>query len=211
MLPAPPELLLFLLAGAALIATPGPDMIYVLTRAAAQGRWAGMASLFGVIAGSFCHAAAAAFGLSHLFAYSPVAYDIVRWCGAAYLLYLAWQAVRSPSMAPRLADAQGRARLWALFRQGAVTNLLNPKVALFYIAFLPQFADPGRGPVWAQILLLALLFNGLTIAIKGTLVAVVGSAGDWLMARPRIWAWQKWVAGSVFALLALRLAVPERR
>jgi threonine/homoserine/homoserine lactone efflux protein len=210
MLPDLPELLLFFLACAALIATPGPDMIYVLTRAIAQGRLAGMISLLGIIAGSFTHAVAAAFGLSHLFAYSPDAYDIVRYCGAAYLLYLAWQAVRQPSLMPNLAGAGG-ARLWALFRQGAVTNLLNPKVALFYIAFLPQFADPGRGPVWAQILLLAVLFNGLTIVLKGTLVMVVGVAGEWLMGRPRIWAWQKWVAGSVFAALAVRLALPDRR
>ena len=210
MLPDPSELVLFLLAGAALIATPGPDMIYILTRAAAQGRAAGAASLIGVIAGSFCHAAAAAFGLSHLFAYSPLAYDIVRWCGAAYLVYLAVQAIRQPARAFVLEDA-GRARLWLLFRHGALTNLLNPKVALFYIAFLPQFADPARGPVAAQILVLALLFNGLAVAIKGTLVAIVGSAGEWLAHRPAFWRWQRWVAASVFAALALRLALPERR
>lgn len=210
MLPGLSELALFLLAGAALIATPGPDMVYVLTRAATQGRQAGMVALFGVIAGSFVHAAAAAFGLSQLFAYSPLAYDIVRYCGAAYLIYLAWTALRQSTAALVLGHHAG-VGLWTMFRHGAVTNLLNPKVALFYILFLPQFADPGRGPVWAQIILLAVLFNGLTVVIKGGLVAIVGTAGDWRARWPWAWRWQRWVPASVFAALAIRLALPDER
>ena len=129
---------MFFAAVVVLTITPGPDMIYVASRALGQGRAAGVLSAFGVIAGTFVHLGLAAVGLSELFRHSPLAYDLLRYLGAAYLLYLAWRVARTrdePGFTAARGDRAGRARI---FLQGLTTNLLNPKVALFYLSFLPQ-------------------------------------------------------------------------
>src|SRR5262245_32893341 len=160
----PPEmpdfanLLPFLAAALALNLTPGADMTYVIARSATQGRSAGIAASFGVAAGSLVHSFLAAFGVAALVAQSEAAFVAIKIGGALYLLYLAWKAIRASAAAIALKNLPpvGNGRVFA---EGALTNLLNPKVALFILAFLPQFVDPARGSVVLQILVLGLIFN----------------------------------------------------
>lgn len=210
MLPDLPVLAIFLSAVLALALTPGPDMLYVASRSLGQGRAAGVLSAFGVIAGTFVHLGAAAVGLSELFRYSPLAYDAVRAAGAAFLLYLAWRVLKGGDdlgtpAARRLAGPA------TVFLQGVLTNLLNPKVALFYLSFLPQFVDPARGSVALQILVLGSMLNGFGLAVKLSVALSAGRLGDWLRAHPRFQSAQRWVTASILAGLALRIALPERR
>lgn len=210
MLPEPPVLAIFLTAVVTLTLTPGPDMLYVASRSLGQGRAAGVLSAFGVIAGTFVHLGAAAVGLSELFKYSPVAYDVVRYAGAAFLLYLAWRVLTGGD---DLATAR-RQRLAGpakVFFQGVLTNLLNPKVALFYLSFLPQFVDPARGSVALQIVVLGSMLNGLGLIVKLGVALTAGGLGDWLRAHPRLRRAQRWLTASILAALALRVALPERR
>jgi len=210
MLPEPPVLAVFLTAVVALALTPGPDMLYVASRSLGQGRAAGVLSAFGVITGTFVHLGAAALGLSGLFRYAPVAYDAVRYAGAAFLLYLAWKALAGGH---DLGAARGRAPAGRgrVYVEGVLTNLLNPKVALFYIGFLPQFVDPGRGSVALQVLVLGSVLNGLGLAVKVAVALAAGGIGDWLARRPRVRLAQRWLTAAVLAALALRIALPERR
>jgi threonine/homoserine/homoserine lactone efflux protein len=210
MLPEPPVLAIFLTAVVTLTLTPGPDMLYVASRSLGQGRTAGVLSALGVITGTFVHLGAAAVGLSELFRYSPVAYGAVRYAGAAFLLYLAWKALRDGA---GLGAARGRAPAGRgrVYLEGVLTNLLNPKVALFYISFLPQFVDPGRGSVALQVLVLGCVLNGLGLAVKLGVALTAGPLGDWLARRPRVQIAQRWATAAVLAALALRIAWPERR
>ena len=148
----------FMLATLALNLTPGPDMLYVLGRSVGQGRKAGVVSALGIGAGILVHMAAVALGLSALLREVPAAYDAIRYAGAAYLLYLGvrtWLERGSVGVRGESAPVP----LWTVFRQGVVTNVLNPKVALFFLAFLPQFVDPAAGPVGAQVVVLGLAFD----------------------------------------------------
>ncbi|MGF6568058.1 threonine/homoserine/homoserine lactone efflux protein [Paraburkholderia sp. GAS333] len=139
---------LALFAGAclALTVTPGPDMLLIASRSVSQGRSAGFASLAGIQAGTYCHALAAAFGLSQLFLAVPLAYDVVRFAGAAYLLYLAWKTIRAQRTVLSPDASMKRYPVGRIFRQGLFTNLLNPKMALFVLALFPQFVRPEAGP-----------------------------------------------------------------
>ncbi|MFI5000799.1 MAG: LysE family translocator, partial [Reyranellales bacterium] len=148
-------LALFAAACLALCATPGPDMLLIASRSISQGKASGLATLAGIQVGTYCHALAAALGLSQLFLAVPIAYDVVRYAGAAYLLYLAWQTLRSTGTALAPTPGLRRYPIAVVFRQGLLTNLLNPKMALFVLALFPQFVDPGAGSVAVQILLLA--------------------------------------------------------
>ena len=154
------SLALFMTATLALNLAPGPDMLYVSTRSLTQGRRAGVISALGIAAGSVVHTVLIASGLAALLRALPLAYEIVRFAGAAYLIWLGVQALRSKS-GPVSGKPLDRASEWTIFRQGAVTNILNPKVALFFLAFLPQFVDPQRGSVALQIVVLGCLFNCL--------------------------------------------------
>jgi threonine/homoserine/homoserine lactone efflux protein len=204
-MPEMQTLLLFSLASLALTATPGPDMLLIAARSGAQGRLAGFATYFGVATGSMCHALALAFGLSQLFLAVPYAYDIVRYLGAAYLLFLAWQAFRVHDAALQTRSDRKMLSFAVMFRQGLLSNLLNPKVALFFLALFPQFVDPAAGGVAAQILILALVLNGVGLIVNGTVVLVASGAGA-VFARGRGFArWSRYVVGGVFAALALRL------
>jgi threonine/homoserine/homoserine lactone efflux protein len=176
------SLLLFILAGLALNITPGPDMLYIAARSGTEGRRAGIASALGVGAGTLVHIAALTLGLAALLGSVPLAYDAVRLAGAAYLIYLGIRAlIRPPTLSARV--ALERASLWAIFRQGVITNVLNPKVALFFLAFVPQFVDPTRGPPAVQIVVLGLIFD-----VNGTLVNIgvavgAGSVGSLFLGR----------------------------
>lgn len=199
--------LLFMTGAVALNLTPGPDMAFVLAQAAARGPRAGLLAASGIGAGSLVHMSLAALGLAALFAAVPLAFDIVRWVGAAYLIVIAVGMVRHPFVP----TGHGQTNSVATFRQGLVTNVLNPKVALFFIAFLPQFVVHGAVPDGVQILILGLAFN-----VSGTLVnCAVALSGGKLAAhmrtRPRIGAWIGRLSASVIVALAIRLALPEHR
>jgi threonine/homoserine/homoserine lactone efflux protein len=204
------SLALFMAATLAVNFAPGPDMLYVSTRSIAQGRRAGVISALGITAGAVVHTLAIASGLAALLAAVPLAYDIVRIVGAAYLIWLGIQALRSKDGLIQSSPLQ-HANDWRLFRQGMVTNILNPKVALFFLAFLPQFASPARGSVALQIIALGCLFN-----LSGTLVNIgvahlAASVRRWLAPGNRSERIFRWLTGSVFIGLGLRLALSSRR
>ena len=199
---------LFMAGSVALNLTPGPDMAFVLAQSAGGGARRGVAAALGVGVGALFHMSLAAFGLTALLLAWPLAFDIVRYAGAAYLLWMAWGMLRNP---PHLDGARRETSAWTAFRRGVLTNVMNPKVAMFFIAFLPQFVSPHAGPTWLQILILGLAFD-----ISGTLVNVgVAFAGgrlaERLRANPRIGQVMGWFSGGVMGALALRLAWPERR
>jgi threonine/homoserine/homoserine lactone efflux protein len=162
-MPTMHSLALFLAAGLALNLTPGPDMLYVAARGASEGRSAGVVSALGIGAGTLIHVTLVAAGLAALLAAVPVAYSVLRLGGAAYLIYLGVRALRGGSTTS--AGTLAPASLGVIFRQGVITNVLNPKVALFFLAFLPQFVDPSRGSAALQVIALGLLFD-----VSGTLV-----------------------------------------
>src|SRR5919202_709829 len=202
MLPPLSELLLFLTAGVALNLTPGPDMMYVAARA-------GVASALGIGAGTLFHITFVAFGLTSLLAAVPAAYTTIRLAGAAYLAYLGVQALRSTGEAGERPLAHGGDA--AAFRQGVLTNVLNPKVAMFFLAFLPQFVDPARGNTALQVIALGLLFD-TTGTIVNVIVAVGASrlASRLRGARPNRLLLDP-LCGALFIALGLRLALASRK
>jgi threonine/homoserine/homoserine lactone efflux protein len=204
------SLIVFLTATLALNLTPGPDMLYVIARSVGQGQKAGVVSALGIGAGCLAHMFAAAFGLSALLMSSAVAYDVVKYAGAAYLVYLGARALLSESETQEQSELQP-ARLSSIFYQGVVTNVLNPKVALFFLAFLPQFAKAENGSIAWQIIFLGFLFN-----ISGTLVNVIvallgGKIGNAFKRRPAFAQIQRRLTGGVFIALGLRLAFAKRQ
>jgi threonine/homoserine/homoserine lactone efflux protein len=202
--------LVFVLACIALVATPGPNLLYLVSRTLAQGRAAGFVSLAGTSSGFLLHVLAAAFGLSAILAAVPLAYDTTRFAGALYLAWLAWSTWRAPDIAPGTAIERvvPAARL---FREGLVTAILNPKVAMFQLALFPQFVDPARGSVLVQSLILGA--TQIAIAVIGDSLLVLAATGvrRWFAGRPRWGAWSKRLLAGVFAALAARLALDERR
>lgn len=204
-------LALFSLACLALTATPGPDMLLIASRSIAQGRSVGFATLMGIQAGTYCHALAAAFGLSKLFLLVPVAYDAVRYAGAAYLLFLAWQAFRSDRLLATPSGASDRRSTLTAFRQGLVTNLLNPKMALFVLALFPQFIQADAGSVALQVMTLATVLNAIGLLVNGAVIAVASRVGTNVFRRSRLGRWPQYLLGTVFGTLALRLAFDGKR
>jgi threonine/homoserine/homoserine lactone efflux protein len=184
--------------------TPGPDMLYVLARATGQGRPAGLASALGVGAGGFFHIIAVACGLAGLLRAAPAAYNAVRYAGAAYLIYLGIRAIRARSSGGASVTMKP-ASLWRIFAQGVITNLLNPKVALFFLAFLPQFISPN-GSAFAQTVRLGLIFDlsGTTVNVAVALAA--SSVGNALRHRVGVAPVFRWLTGGVFIGLGVRLA-----
>lgn len=200
----------FVAAAVVLAVTPGPNMIYLLSRSICQGRTAGLMSWAGVVLGLTVHMVSAAVGLTALFMAVPLGYGLLKFGGALYLLGMAWQSVRpgadSPFEARELAPESPR----RLLLMGLLTALLNPKVAIFYLSILPQFIDPAAGPVLAQ----GLVLGGTQILVGGSVnLAVTLSAAAiaaWF-ARNRLWlAVQRWVMGFVLGLLALKLLAQQR-
>jgi threonine/homoserine/homoserine lactone efflux protein len=202
---------LFAAACLALTATPGPDMLLIASRSVSQGRAAGFATLAGIQVGTYCHALAAAFGLSQLFLAVPLAYDIVRYIGAAYLLYLAWKAFRSGGTAFNPSAGLPRYPIPQMFRQGLFTNLLNPKMALFVLALFPQFVRPEAGAVASQILILATVLNLVGLAINGLVIVTASRIGRALSGRRLFRRAPQILLGTIFAGLAARLAFDGRR
>jgi threonine/homoserine/homoserine lactone efflux protein len=199
----------FLIAALALNLTPGADMTYVIARSLGQGRGAGVSSAFGIAAGSFLHSIFAAIGLSAVLLHSELAFQLIKYAGAAYLLYLAWKAWRSGNEAADIAERRP-AGLGRIFLEGALTNLLNPKVALFILAFLPQFVDPAKGSVAGQILFLGLLFNIGGTAVNLVVACSASAARGLVKGSPRFAGLLRRLTALVFVGLALRLAASER-
>jgi threonine/homoserine/homoserine lactone efflux protein len=204
---------LFLFAGAALlmVLTPGPNMIYLISRSISQGRKAGVISLFGVIAGFLVHMFAAAIGLTALFLAVPLAYEVLKWAGALYLLWLAWQAVRPGARSPFEAKELPIDSTSKLFLMGFLTNVLNPKIAIFYLAILPQFISAENGSVFLQSVVLGL--TQITISFSVNLLIALSAAGiaSWFSRNPTWLAVQRYFMGFVLVGLAVRLALEPRR
>ena len=200
---------LFVAACVALVLTPGPNLLYLISRTLCQGRAAGLISLAGTTSGFVIHIVAASLGLSAVLIAVPVLFDVLRFAGAAYLLWLAWDALRSRDAALFAPRALARERPAKLFRTGLLTSILNPKVALFYLALFPQFVVPAHGSVLLQSLLLGA--TQIVIAVIGDSLFVLGAArvSRWLGARPAWEAAQRYVQGGVFAAIAVKLALAK--
>jgi threonine/homoserine/homoserine lactone efflux protein len=200
---------LFTAASLVLIFTPGPDIIYVMTRGMAQGRKAALAAAAGFSLGNFVHTFFAVVGLSALLAASATAFNIVKWAGAAYLIYLGIRMIRHASSANF--SAQGPLMTgWAVFRQSILANVLNPKVAIFFLAFFPQFVDASRGAPQYQMVLLGTLFVLLTFICFGTVGVCSGWIGLWLRKSSQMEMRMGKIAGCILIALGLSLAVPQQ-
>lgn len=194
-----------------LVLTPGPNMLYLVSRTITQGRGAGLISLLGVAGGFLVYLAAAVAGIAAVFARVPVAYAALKAAGAAYLLYLAWQALRpggTAVFAPKELPIDGPRRL---FLMGLVTNLLNPKIAVLYVSLLPQFIDPHRGSVALQSLALGSIQITIALTLNGIIVLTAGALAISLGRRPAWLRTQRYVMGCVLGALALRLATEKSR
>ncbi|MGH7708708.1 MAG: LysE family translocator [Vulcanimicrobiaceae bacterium] len=200
---------LFVAAAIALALLPGPDTLYVAARSLTQGRLAGVTSALGIACGMFVHISATALGLAALVAASATAYTVVKAVGGIYLIYLGVRTLlaKNPSSAERPAAPQASAR--RMFAQGFITNVLNPKVALFFIAFLPQFVDPHRS-IPLQIATLGVIFDAIGVSYLFAVALVAGTAAEWLRAS-RYWSTIiRLASGSVLVALGLRIVIPER-
>lgn len=202
---------LFLLTCVALAVTPGPDMLLSLSRSLAQGSRAGIVSALGSAAGFYVHAVAAALGLSGAFAYVPAAYDAVRYAGALYLAFLAWQLLRSGAVLPVSPARVGPASLSRIFRQAFLVNLLNPKAILFFIALFPQFLQGDGTAMLGQAVGLTTIINLFCVAVLVPAALTAGRVGRWMADHPRAMRLQSWFLAAVFAGLALRLVLSDRR
>jgi threonine/homoserine/homoserine lactone efflux protein len=204
------NLVLFLTASLALIVAPGPDNILVLTRGVAQGRGAALVSAAGASLGLVVHSVFTVVGLSALLAQSAVAFSAVKYVGAVYLIYLGIKALSSREGFAVSSEA-APVRLKSVIVQGVASNVLNPKVALFFLAFLPQFADPAAGGTALQLLALGLTFALLTWMIFSVLGYFSGGLGNWLESRPDYANVLRWLTGGVLVGLGLRLAFSDPR
>ena len=208
-MPTSQMLLAFFATSTLLALAPGPDNLFVLTQSALRGKAAGLAVTLGLCTGLIVHTTAVALGLAAIFAASTLAFTILKLCGAAYLLWLAWQAFRASSTAFQAGTA-GRLAGWQLYRRGIVMNITNPKVSIFFLAFLPQFADPARGSLTLQMLVLGVIFILATILIFGGIALLAGTLGDWLTRSPGVQRVMNRVTGTIFTALALKLAFSRR-
>jgi threonine/homoserine/homoserine lactone efflux protein len=197
---------LFVVAAIVLLLTPGPAVLYIVTRSVEQGRLAGLVSALGIHVGTLVHVAAAALGVSALLVSSALAFDVVKYLGALYLVYLGVRKLMG-----RDQSAGGQAlpprSLRRLFGQGVVVNVLNPKTALFFLAFLPQFVDVSKGAVGFQILVLGMIFVALGVLSDGLYAVAAGTAGAWLKREGRLLRAERYVSGSVFVGLGVTAAL----
>jgi threonine/homoserine/homoserine lactone efflux protein len=200
-MPEPSTLLLFAASAAVLVLIPGPNLVYIVTRSIEAGRRAGLASMLGVEAGTLTHVTAAAVGLSALLSSSAVAFEVVRWAGVAYLVFLGVRALRAGESAEPMAPAG----LKRSFAEGMLVNLLNPKVSVFFLAFLPQFVDPGQGGAATQVVVLGLVFLVIASLLDVLYVLAAG-----LLTR-RLHRGRKLAGGVYLALAALAAVSGGRR
>ncbi|MEJ2653964.1 MAG: LysE family translocator [Acidihalobacter sp.] len=205
-MPEMTSLLAFAAVALGVVLTPGPNMVYLVSRSICQGRKAGLFSLSGVALGFLFYMLCAAFGITALLLTVPLAYDALRFAGAAYLLYLAWQAIKLGGRSPfqvRVLPADSNRKL---FLMGFLTNVLNPKIAVLYLSLLPQFIDPHAGSVLMQSLVLGFEQIVISLTVNTAIVIMAGSVAAFLAARPVWLTVQRWLMGGVLTALAARLA-----
>jgi threonine/homoserine/homoserine lactone efflux protein len=210
-MPTPTHFVAFALIVLGLVLTPGPNMIYLVSRSITQGRAAALVSLGGVAVGFLVYMLSAALGLTALLFAVPYAYDVLRLAGAAYLLWLAWQALRPGGRSPFEVKALPVDSAGKLFSMGLITNLLNPKVAMLYLALLPQFIDVNAGSVLSQSLTLGATQIVISLSVNATIAVLAGTIATFLKARPTWAVAQRWLMGTVLAGLAVRMAAEGRR
>lgn len=210
-MPEASHLIAFALIALGMVLTPGPNMIYLISRSICQGRVAGLISLGGVALGFVFYMLCAALGITALLMAVPFAYDALRIGGALYLLYLAWQAVKPGGRSPfqvRDLPADSPRRLFAM---GFVTNLLNPKIAVMYLSLMPQFIQPGHGSVLMQSLVLGSTQIVISVVVNALIAIMAGSIAVFLAGRPLWQHVQRWLMGTVLAGLAVRMLAEGRR
>ena len=203
-------IMLFAAAAVVLTATPGPDMLLIASRSVSQGRTAGFLTFAGIALGTYCHALAAALGLSQLIAAVPIAYEVVRWAGCAYLLYLAYKTIWQEGAGFAPTSALRRLSGKRIFAEGVATNLLNPKMALFVLALFPQFVSPEGGSMIAQMLLLATVLNGIGFLVNGSVIVLGSHIRARLAGLIRFPKLPQYLLATVFAGLACRIALGSR-
>ncbi len=201
-------LLIFFTASIALGLAPGPDNIFVLTQSALHGRMAGLVVTLGLCTGLIVHTTAVAIGVAAIFQTSMLAFTILKLAGAAYLLYLAWQALNA-GQSKLTNSTEEETGLWHFYQRGVIMNLANPKVAIFFLAFLPQFTNPAHGDVSIQIFLLGGLFMIATLLVFGSIALCAGLLGEWLKHSAMAQKVLNGVAALVFFALAVRLATAQ--
>ena len=203
---------LFLLVALTILVciVPGPDMLYIISRSTGQGRSAGVVSCLGIATGGLLQTTAVTLGISGFFLVVPIAYDIIKYVGAAYLVYLGIRFILNHEEM-QTSSYDRKADFRKAFFQGSLTTLLNPKVALFYVAFLPQFVDPTRGHVPLQLLILGLLFNITSLAVDTSVALLASLLGTWLKRRSRAEKLIHWLTGSLLVGLGVRLAFSGRQ
>jgi threonine/homoserine/homoserine lactone efflux protein len=205
-----PSLGLYILASLALIATPGQDMIYIITRSLAQGRFAGLCSAAGVCLGILVHTALAALGVSAILQASESLFVLLKLAGAAYLVYLGLRLVLCRGAARIDAPARARVAPLSLAWQGVLSNVTNPKIVLFFFAFLPQFVDPASTHPTRDLAFLGVLYALLALPVKAAVGLAAGSLSERVLGHPAAMTWMNRVSGSVLIALGLRLAATER-
>jgi len=212
-MPEPSTLALFAVAAVTLLVIPGPAVLYIVTRSVDQGRAAGLASVCGVHVGTLVHVAAAALGLSALLVSSATAYHTVRWLGAAYLIWLGIRRLLAKDAPSGSVEGPHASRLGLrrIFAQGVVVNVLNPKTALFFLAFLPQFVDVSRGSVPLQVVVFGVAFVLLGLVSDGTYALLASTGAGWLRRRPRVARTSRLVSGGVLISLGVTTALAGSR
>jgi threonine/homoserine/homoserine lactone efflux protein len=203
-----PHLTVFLLAALVLLLTPGPAVLYIIARSLDQGRLAGLVSVLSIEVGNFCHVLFAAFGLSLLLASSPLAFAVVKYLGAAYLVSLGLRRFFGRGTVPGEVHVE-RQGLGRIFAQGVVVAVFNPKTALFFFTFLPQFVDPQAGSMPRQLLTLGSLFVGMALCTDSLYALLASSAGGWLKRNPVFLKAERTVVGSVYIGLGLAAALAK--
>ena len=206
-IPDPSSISVFAVAGFLLLITPGPAVLYIVARSVEQGRLAGVVSVCGIFTGTLVHVGAAVIGLSALLASSALAFGIVKYVGAAYLIYMGLRRLLSSGPPPAGDTPLPRRSLRRLYADGFIVNVLNPKTALFFLAFLPQFVDQAKGAVPSQIAFLGLLFALMGLVSDGVYALLAGTAGGWLKRRRGFLKAERYVTGSVFIGLGVTAAI----
>jgi len=206
-IPSAAHISAFAAAGFLLLLTPGPAVLYIVGRSVEQGRLAGVVSVLGITTGTLLHVAAAVVGLSALITSSVLAFSIVKYAGAAYLIYIGVRRLLSRGDPSIEVLRLPRRSLWRLYSDGFIVNLLNPKTALFFLAFLPQWIDAAEGGVPSQIAFLGLLFAGMGLMSDGTYALLAGTAGGWMRRRRGFLKAERYVTGGVFIGLGVTAAI----
>ena len=210
-MPEPTSLAAFALIALGMVLTPGPNMVYLVSRSICQGRAAGLISLGGVALGFVFYMLCAAFGITAFVMAVPYAYDTLRFLGAVYLLYLAWQALRPGGRSVFQVRDLPKDSPRRLFAMGFLTNLLNPKIAVMYLSLLPQFIDPAQGSVLGQSLMLGAAQIAVSVSVNAMIAVAAGAIAAFLAARPFWMLAQRWLMGTMLAGFAVKMAVEARR